>query len=150
MNDKKVRVIHTVAGVVAVLCLLFCVLSFSLGSLLMIPIFCACYMMPNYMKFNPMPWFMWLANGLVKICSFSSATLIVGMMTVPVTETLKITTIIRGDGSVSSNTTKEVDMDSLVFKIFGVLLIIFAIFVSIIVMMFFCVVGFIRNYVMGK
>ena len=127
------------------LCLLFCVLAFSLKPLLLLLIFCACYM-----KFNPMPWFMWLANGLVKICSFSSATLIVGMMTVPVTETLKITTIIRGDGSVSSNTTKEVDMDSLVFKIFGVLLIIFAIFVSIIVMMFFCVVGFIRNYVMGK
>lgn len=139
-----------VLGAVTALCVLFCVLSFSLGGLIFLPVFAASYMMPNYMKCNSMPWFLALSNFLVKAASFSSATLIVGMMTIPESTTITRTTVIRANGTSSSWETEDLPMDSIMFKAMAVILICALILFSPIVIMFLSTIGFIRNYLMDK
>ncbi len=149
-QQREMASSEKVLGAVTALCVLFCVLSFSLGGLIFLPVFAASYMMPNYMKCNGMPWFLALSNFLVKAATFSSATLIVGMMTIPESTTVTRTTVIRANGTSSSWEVEDLPMDSILFKAMAVVLICAFILFSPIVIMFLSTIGFIRHYLMDK
>ena len=149
-QQRELSSSEKVLTAVVVLCILFCVLTFSLRGLIFIPVFAASYMMPNYMRCNSMPWFMALANFLVKIATFSSTALVTGILTAPITTTVTRWFVVRENGSTSSWTTEDLPMDSILFKAMAILMICVGIFISPIVIVIFSALGFIRNYLMSK